>query len=382
MTLIYLIAGEQSGDVLGGRLMRALAAARPDVTFAGVGGENMRDAGLNSLFPMNELALMGLVEVLPRILSLKRRIAETIADITARRPALVVTIDSPGFTMRVLKAIAPLAIPRVHYVAPQIWGWRESRVRRYPGLFDELLCLLPFEPEFFARHGVQARFVGHPVLESGADQGDAGRFRAKFNIPATARILTVMPGSRRTETARLLPIFGDAIAQLRRDVPDLLPVVPVADTVAAQVIAASQHWPVRPVIVTDSCDKFDAFAASQAGMIKSGTSTLEVALAGVPMVVAYTFGKLTNALARKILKVKYASIINLLADRAVLPECLLSDCTADNIASTLLPLLTNPAAARAQREAAFAMLAKLRPAEGLPSVAAAQVIVRKLPEHP
>src|SRR5487761_2399784 len=197
MPLIYLIAGEASGDVLGSRLMHAIAAQRPAMRFAGIGGEAMARAGLTSLFPIRDLALMGLLEVLPKLRRLRARLAQTTADIAARRPDVVVTIDSPGFTLRVLRAVAPFGIPRVHYVAPQVWAWRESRVRHYPGLWDRLLCLLPFEPDFFARHALPATFVGHPVLESGADQGDAARFRARHDLPADARILIVMPGSRR-----------------------------------------------------------------------------------------------------------------------------------------------------------------------------------------
>ena len=179
MPLIYLVAGEASGDVLGARLMAALAnATSQNSPSPAIGGEQMAAQGLASLFPMQDLALMGLLEVLPRLRHLRRRLHQTVADIAARRPDVVVTIDSPGFTLRLLKAIQPLGVKRVHYVAPQVWAWREGRVRHYPGLWDQLLCLLPFEPAFFARHDLPATFVGHPVLESGADRGDAARFRA------------------------------------------------------------------------------------------------------------------------------------------------------------------------------------------------------------
>ena len=214
MPLIYLIAGEQSGDTLGARLMRAIAASRPDIEFAGIGGAAMADAGLASLFPMRDLALMGLLEVLPRLRQLSGRLRQTVADIAARRPDVVVTIDSPGFTLRVLRAIAPSGVKRAHYVAPQVWAWREHRVKHYPGLWDRLLCLLPFEPAFFARHGLAATFVGHPVLESGADTGDAARFRARHGLTPDARSLIVMPGSRRTEVSRMLPLLGATLSRL------------------------------------------------------------------------------------------------------------------------------------------------------------------------
>src|SRR5271170_2962070 len=212
--LIYLIAGEASGDVLGGRLMAALLARRPELRFAGIGGEQMARQGLTSWFPMRELALMGLLEVLPKVVALRRRMRETVADVTERRPAAVVTIDSPGFTLRVLRAIAPLGVPRAHYVAPQVWAWRPGRVRHYGGLWDRLLCLLPFEPAFFARHGLPASFVGHPVLESGAGGGDAARFRATHSLAPDAKVLALLPGSRRGEVRRLLPVFGAALALL------------------------------------------------------------------------------------------------------------------------------------------------------------------------
>ena len=206
MPLIYLIAGEQSGDALGARLMRAIVQRCPNATFAGIGGDAMHaqgaETGFVSLFPLRDLALMGLLEVLPKLRTLRARLRQTIADIAARRPDVVVTIDSPGFTLRVLRAIAPLGIPRAHYVAPQVWAWREGRVKHYPGLWERLLCLLPFEPAFFARHNLPARFVGHPVLESGSETGDAARFRARHGLAPDARVLIVMPGSRRTEVSR------------------------------------------------------------------------------------------------------------------------------------------------------------------------------------
>ena len=205
--LIYLIAGEPSGDQLGGRLMRAILHLRPEATFAGIGGTAMMAAGCASLFPMADLSLMGFLEVLPRLRQFNRRIRETADDIAAKRPDVVVTINSPGFCFRVLRAIAPLGIPRAHYVAPQVWAWRENRVKHYPGLWERLLCLLPFEPAFFARHDLPAIFVGHPVLESGCDTGDAIRFRARHNLTPAARVLIVMPGSRRGEITSCYPCF-------------------------------------------------------------------------------------------------------------------------------------------------------------------------------
>ena len=379
MTLIYLIAGEPSGDVLGARLMTALSARRPGIRFAGIGGPRMAAEGLVSLFPMAELSLMGLVEVLPRVRALRRRIAQTIADVTARRPDAVVTIDSPGFSLRVLDGLRGAGIPRVHYVAPQVWAWREGRVRHYPGKWESLLCLLPFEPGFFAGHGLPARFVGHPALEPGADQGDGARFRARHAIAPDAPVLIAMPGSRRAETSRLLPIYGAALQRLAATVPGLRTVVPLAGPVAGEVRAAAASWPGAPVFVTDTDDKHDAYAAAAAALVKSGTSTLEVAIAGVPMVVCYRAHPLTAAFVRRVAKVRFASILNILPGRMIVPELLQEGCTPAAIVAAVRPLLVDPAAAAAQREATRPVLDTLRPPEGRPSDAAAAAVLSMLP---
>lgn len=375
MTLIYLIAGEQSGDILGARLMRAISAVKPDTKFAGIGGTAMAAQGLTSLFPMRDLALMGLLEVLPRLRQLRGRIRQTIVDIETRRPDVVVTIDSPGFSLRILRAIAPLGLKRVHYVAPQVWAWREGRVKHFPGLWDKLLCLLPFEPAFFARHNLPAVFTGHPVLESGAGSGDGARFRARHDIPPNALVLTVMPGSRRAEVSRLLPILGATLARLPAGV---VPVVPIAPTVAEAVRAGTAGWTVKPILVTDEAEKFDAFAASNAALTKSGTSTLELAVAGVPMVVTYRGNPVTIWLVRRMAKVKYACLLNLLANAEIVPELLQEDATPVKLARTLDALLTDSTAAAAQIAAFQPVLDSLHPGHGTPSEAAAAAVLELL----
>ena len=372
MPLIYLIAGEQSGDAIGARLIQAIRTQRPDATFAGVGGSAMAAQGLTSLFPIRSLALMGLFEVLPKIFELKALLRRTVADIETRRPDVLVTIDSPGFTLRVLKAVQSPGLKRAHYVAPQVWAWRENRVKHYPGLWDELLCLLPFEPAFFARHGLAARFVGHPVLESGADTGVAERFRARHGIAADARILTVMPGSRQTEVSRLLPVLEQTIRLLHEPV---VPVVPLAGPVEAVVRERTASWPVRPILVSDTMEKYDAFAASAAALTKSGTSTLELALAGVPMIVTYRVNPLSHQLAKRMIKVKYASIVNLLLDRAVVPELLQYESRPDRLAAELNRLLSDADAAAAQRAGSAEAMAMLRPPVGTPSECAAEAVL-------
>lgn len=379
MTLLYLVAGEASGDVLGGRLMAALRRARPDLEFAGVGGPRMAEQGLVSLFPLADLAVMGLAEVLPRLRLLRRRLGEVRADLARRQPALVVTIDSPGFTLRVLRQAAALNVRRVHYVAPQVWAWREARVRHFPGLWDRLLCLLPFEPAWFAARGLEARFVGHPVLESGADRGDAGRFRAAHGLAPDAPAVVLMPGSRRSEAPRLLPVFGEAVARLARAVPGAVPVLPVSPVVAETVRRAAAGWAVRPVVTETVEAKHDAYAAAGAALTKSGTSTLELALAGVPMAVTYRVNPLTAMAARRLIRVPHVAMVNLLAGRALVPELLQEACTGPRLAETVEGLLRDPARAAAQRAGFAAALATLHPPGDLaPSEAAAREVLEVL----
>jgi len=371
MTSVFIIAGEASGDVLGARLM----AAMPGVVFAGIGGERMAERGLVSLFPMAELSVMGLAEILPRVLALRRRIAETVEAIRVGRPDVVVTIDSPGFCLRVLRRVAGFGVRRVHYVAPQVWAWRPERVRHFPGLWDKLLCLLPFEPEFFAPWGLNPVFVGHPVLESGAGDGDAARFRAVHGLAAAEIPVVLMPGSRVTETARLLPVFRQTMAVLGAERPGLRPVVAAAAGIAEVVAAHTADWAVPPIIVRDVAGRYDAFAAASAALTKSGTSTLELAMAGVPMAVTYRVNPVSAAMARRLIKVEHVAMINLLAGRGLVPELLQEDCAPDRLAGVLGGLLGDPGAAAAQRAGFAAALATLRAPSGVPSAAAAAEIL-------
>ncbi len=373
---VWLLAGEASGDVLGGRLISALRARRGDLVFRGIGGPRMLAAGLPaSLFPMADLAVMGLAEVLPRVLSLRQRLDQAVADIAAARPDIVVTIDSPGFALRLLQRIRPLGLKRVHYVAPQVWAWREHRVREFPGLWDELLCLLPFEEAFFARHGIACRFVGHPVLQSGAGAGDGARFRARHDIAPDAPIVILMPGSRRNEAPRLLPVFGRTLALLATDFPNLVPVMPSSPVVEAVVARAASGWAVKPIIVTNVDEKHDAYAAAGAALTKSGTSTLELALAGVPMAVTYRVNPITAALARRLIRVPHVAMVNLLAAREIVPELLQGDCAPERLCATVRLLLTDRAAADAQRAAFQAVIGSLAAPDGLPADAAAKAVL-------
>lgn len=378
--LIYLIAGEPSGDLLGGRLMIALTALTGgEVRFAGIGGERMAIAGLDSLFPMSELSLMGIAEVLPQVPRLLRRIDQTVAEIRSLRPAVLVTIDAPSFTLRVARRLADDGIPRIHYVAPQVWAWRPGRAARLAGRIDRLMALLPFEPPFFTAHGLDCRYVGHPVLESGADQGDGARFRARHRVPAHAPLMAVLPGSRRSEVTRLLPIFGETVRRLVRGLPDLRIAVATVPGVAAQVAAAVQDWPGHPALVRDESEKHDLFAAADVALAASGTVALELAMARTPTIVAYRFSPLSWIAVKAMIKVRYAALPNIILDRMVVPELLQGDCRPDRLEEALRRLIANRAERTEQRVAADAVIDRLRgDADEAPSRRAARVVLESL----
>lgn len=378
MPLFYLVAGEASGDVLGARLMAALARAAPGARFAGIGGARMAEAGLASLFPIEELAVMGLIEVLPRLARLRRRLEETVRDILAHRPDVVITIDTPGFALRLLRRLAGSGIRRVHYVAPQVWAWREGRVKHFAGLWDRLLCLLPFEAAYFARFGLEGVFVGHPVLESGADRGDGPAFRARAGLPADLPLIVLMPGSRRSEADRLLPVYREALARLAGEGRVFGAILPAPPGLAAPLAAELARWPSPPRLITSAEDKYGAFAAARAALTKSGTSTLELALAGVPMAVTYRVNRLTGTIARRLIRLPHVAMVNVLAGRTVVPELLQENCTPDRLAAALASLLDDEAVREAQRALFRDILPTLRPPAGLPSEAAAAAILELL----
>jgi lipid-A-disaccharide synthase len=312
-----------------------------NLRIAGVGGERMQEEGLDSLIPLSDLAVAGVAEVLPRAPLILRRVRETVAAIAASRPDAVVTIDSSGFTWRIAQRLRRRGetLPLIHYVAPMVWAWRSGRARRMARWYDYLLALLPFEPPYFERVGLACNYVGHPVLETGADCGDGTRFRARYGLSAEDLLLTVLPGSRGGEVRRLLPIFGRTLALLRQVIGPFRVVVPTVATVAATVEQAVAAWPGRPIIVHRPQAKYDSFAASRAALAASGTVALELALARLPMVVGYRLNPLTEAFLAHAVKVRQVNLVNLLLDRALVPELLGRDCTPEKLAGALLRLM-------------------------------------------
>ena len=376
---IFLSAGESSGDLLGGRLMAALKRLHDGpIEFQGVGGPEMERQGLSSLFPLSDLAVMGLVEVLPHIPKLKRRIRETAEAAVGFEPDVMVTIDAPGFNKRLAKACGSTVFPKVHYVAPTVWAWRPKRVFAFRDLFDRLLCLLPFEPPYFEKVGLTAPFVGHSVLESAAATATGDGFRARHGISDAARLFCVLPGSRRGEVERLLPVFRDTVSRVSSqpggEVVCVIPTVPhLRDTVEAGLAS----WPVRTLPIADQDEKYEAMAASNAALAASGTVALELALTGTPTVIAYRISPISYQILSRIVKARYAHILNILADRAVVPEFIQNDCTVERLAPVLSEMTGQTG--REQVAALRPYLAQLAPeGGGSPSEAAARAVLDAL----
>ncbi len=378
-----LIAGEASGDVMGARLMAALRQRASDqVRFSGIGGDAMAAQGLSSLFPIEELSVMGLFEVLPRALGLLRRIRQVAETAIAERPDVVVSIDSPGFSLRVAQRLRGQGIPLVHYVAPQVWAWRPGRAAKIAGLLDHLLTLFDFEPAYFEPHGLPCTVVGHSIVESDAGRGDGAAFRRRHGIAPDARVLVLLPGSRHGEVSRLMPVYAETLARLRRSDPGLAVVLVAAPAVTDAVRARAGAWPGQPVMLPPASEKYDAFAAADAALAASGTVTLELALAGLPTVVAYRINPMTAMLARRLIRVDHASLVNILLQREVSPELLQDDCQPDRIAATLQGLLADGRAHCRQQAIAREVAGRLAGDGPPPSLRAAEAVLKVITQGP
>ena len=349
----FLIAGEPSGDRLGAALMAGLKALHPGVAFTGIGGPAMQAEGMESLFPMEELSVMGLVEVLPKYLHLKRRIRQAAEAALAAGPAALVTIDSPDFCLRVaalVKAARP-QLRTIHYVAPSVWAWRPGRAAKMARHIDHVLALLPFEPPYMTAAGMSCDFVGHPVAaEPVASATEALAFREAHGIAADAPLVAAMPGSRRGEVSRLIPPFGETLARVAGHLPGLRVVLPTPRHLADTVQAATRDWPGRPVILTapDLGLRTAAFAAADAALAASGTVSLELAAQSCPMAIAYDMAPLTLWLMRRMARIDTVTLVNLVSDTRTVPEFIGPDCRADRIAPALIALLENGPGAQAQ----------------------------------
>lgn len=374
--LVFLIAGEPSGDFLGAQLMLALKKkTKGRISFAGIGGARMEEQGIKSLFPMAELSVMGIAEILPRLAGLLSRMSETVNAVERLQPSCLVTIDSPDFNFRVAKRLKGKGIPLIHYVAPSVWAWRPGRAKKIAGFLDHLLALLPFEPPFFENEGLATTFVGHPVLDGEAGKGDGPGFRDRHGISATDMLITILPGSRMSEITRLQPIFGETLFLLKKKFPQLRAVVPTMNAVAGPVRRLAAEWPVPVLVVEGDQKKFDAFAASDAALAASGTVALELAVARTPAIIAYKTNILTALIARWLVKARFANLINLILEREAIPEFLQGACRSEFLAAAMEDLLADTERRDKQIAAYNEALKKLTPKGASPAAQAAGVVL-------
>ena len=372
--LALIVATEASGDHYGAALAASLPRHFP-VQWFGIGGDAMAEAGVELVAHAREFSVLGIFEVIRHYFRLYPVFRHLLAEIDRRRPRFAVLIDSPGLNLHVARHLHRRGIPVIYFIPPQVWAWRKSRARKLAGTVDHLMALLPFEPPYFDEVGLPCDFVGHPVVEAGADRGDGAAFRARHGIAPEATVVSVLPGSRHNEVRRLLPVFEGAVELLARARPDLVVAVATVEAVREEVTAAVRAWSRPGIVMTDPAEKYDAFAASRAAIAKSGTVTLELALAGVPMVVCYKMSAITAFLARRLVRVDYAGLVNLLADRPVAPELLQDACTPAGIAEKVAPLLDEGAVRAAQLAGFEAVVGRLGGKSPAPSERAAAVVL-------
>jgi lipid-A-disaccharide synthase len=354
---VFLVAGEESGDLLGAALIAVIKRqTQGRARFSAVGGDRMAAAGVPSLFPLGDLAIMGFASIPTRLPTILQRIRAAADAVVAAQPDVLVIVDSPEFTHRVARKVrhrAP-AIPIVDYVCPSVWAWRPGRARAMRAYVDRVLALLPFEPEAMQRlHGPPTTYVGHPLGEQvAALRPNAEEAKRRLADPP---LLVVLPGSRSGEIRRMASVFGDAVARLSAQAGALEVVVPAVPRLAGMVREAVARWRVPARVVTATAEKHTAFRNARAALAKSGTSTLELALAGVPMAAAYKVPLIEEAIGRLLIAAPSAILPNLILGENAVPEFLQRDCTAEMLASALLALIADTPQRRRQTDA-FARL--------------------------
>jgi lipid-A-disaccharide synthase len=374
---VFLIATEESGDRLGASLMKVLRQRLAGaVQFDGVGGRSMEAEGLSSLFPIEELSIVGLADVARQLRKVLRLIRQTAAAVTAASPDVLVIIDSPDFTHRVARRVRDRdpAIPIVNYVSPSVWAWRSGRARAMDRYVDHVLALLPFEPEAYRKlQGPPCSYVGHPLIEQIAMlRPDAVEQKRRDEQPP---VLLVLPGSRRSEIKRHLPVFGEALGLLRSQGVAFEPVLPTMPHLVEAVREGVRGWPAEPRITVGETENRAAFRIARAALAKSGTVTLELALAGVPMVTAYRVGAAEAFILRRVVKVQSVILANLVLGGNVIPEYLQNDCTPEKLSQGVREVLTQ-SALRQQQVDAFARLdAIMSTGNQSPSVRAAEIVI-------
>lgn len=375
-----IVTGEVSGDAMAARLVAALAQrlGRDGFRLTGVGGEELAAQGLDSLFDHSELSLMGLTQVARQLPRLVRRRRQVLDAFTADPPDAIIGVDASAFVRSISLALHRRGhrAKRILYKAPQAWAYWPWRARRLRGLYDLVLAILPFEPAFFAGYGVAARFVGHPALDAGIEAVDVQPLAERLGLASDQTVLTVLPGSRGSEVAWSLPMFGAVAARAQARAPNLVVLVPTVGRVADRVQAAVADWPMPVHVLRGETDRFAALRLGTAALAASGTVSTELAIAGTPMVIGYRLEAMVgNAISRFVVRAPFATVCNLVLEREAVPERLQRACTADNLTDALLPLLADTVARRRQIDDLALAVDLLRGPDGSPSQAAASAIL-------
>lgn len=341
---LHIIAGEHSGDALGGKLMQALKEelGEENLTFQGLGSDSMTKEGLNSLFQMEEVAIMGPFAILARLPNLIKRVHQCVDHVIEHNPDGLIIIDSPEFTHPIAKRVRKKAphIPIVNYVSPTVWAWRPGRAKKMKPYVDEVLALLPFEPQKHKElSGPSCHYVGHPLIEQKQwiSELNETSLMEKLGIEKGAKILTILPGSRSNEIKHLMEPFGEVVGQLNKNIGPIEVLLPTVRSVKNSVEEAIKSWPIKPHIIDGQDDKFKAFKCATAALAASGTVTLELAITGTPMVVAYKYDKLLHLL-RPLIKADMFALANHILGKKAFPEFIQYECTPENIVTALTPL--------------------------------------------
>lgn len=385
---IFIIAGEASGDRLGAKLMKSLKSlSKQDLKFYGIGGQLMEKEGLKSLFPISKISLMGFAEIIPHILDLRQLILNTIGAANSLQPNIVITIDSPSFCFRVIKHIKRIKSAKfIHYVSPSVWAYKEDRVNFIAKYYDLVLSVLPFESEYYKNVPVSCQYIGHPISEDGWDEKiDKAKFKAKHKISSTSKILGVMAGSRKSEVQNLLPIFIEGINSFTRFHKNITVIFPTINEEISKYIennVKELNCPVK-IIKTfklSEKDRTHTLKSFDAAIVKSGTSSLELTFAKVPMIVAYKMHFITFLIVKYYFKLfkklNFASISNILLKKEAIPEYIQNNCTPDNITTGLKLLFDKKFTKNQVNEYEKAINLLSTPDKTSPSEKAAQLILK------
>ena len=385
---IFIIAGEASGDKLGGSLIHSLKQladkqGKP-LEITGVGGDFMQAQGLDSIFPMSKISMMGFVEIIPHIFELKQLINNTVEAIEKHQPDILITIDSPGFCNRAVTKLRKnnklQHAKFVHYVAPTVWAYKPERAEKLAKLFDMLLVILPFEPPYFENHGLETHFIGHSITEDKtATNENITTFKHKYNINNDDNVICVFAGSRAGEIKRMLPIFGEVAARLSAEIPNLTLVFPLPSSVVNLAKEISNDWQNKPLIITDELEKKSAIKLAKVALVKSGTISLEVACIGTPMITTYRVNPISAWLIRRMLIIPYVNLINIIHDKFIIDEFIQEDCNVNKLTKAVLELYNDKAKQSLQKQAMKEAMTQLKsPNESSASDNAARILLGKI----